>query len=198
MNLKVLFVAILSFNAFANDNKTVKLNFWSELYPKTYNTLYCNMDKSESDVTVISEIYSLSKIASASQCKNVEGCKNTKFIKASTDLHNLWPVNKWAEKTLENVIYGELDESVHSFSYQKCTLERTTSKNPKFLPREEVRGAIARSYLYMIHKYDLPHYDLLPVLISWHFKHPVSPEETRRNKLIIKLQGNSNPFIGNK
>ena len=68
---------------------------------------------------------------------------------------------------------------------------------PMVEPRDDVKGEIARSILYMMDTYRLPlppHMTLLP-LIEWHEEDPPDDHERRRNDKILSLQGNLNHWI---
>ncbi len=79
-------------------------------------------------------------------------------------------------------------------------------------PRDEVKGDIARSMLYMTVRYegdsgelDLelvdytgtsgPNFGKLSTLLAWHIQDPVSDFESTRNDRVYSYQNNRNPFI---
>lgn len=76
-----------------------------------------------------------------------------------------------------------------------------------YVPRDEVKGDIARILLYMIVKYDqlslvdgtpnLSNYEMgiFSVLLQWNHQDPVDDFERNRNDVIYGYQHNRNPFI---
>ena len=64
-------------------------------------------------------------------------------------------------------------------------------------PRDDVKGDIARSLLYMLKRYELklPSDMDLEMLLEWHLADPVDDMERWRNFAIERLQGNGNPYI---
>jgi len=79
-------------------------------------------------------------------------------------------------------------------------------------PRDEIKGDIARSMLYMTVRYegdngelDLelvdyvptsgPYFGKLSTLLAWHIQDPVDDWERRRNDRVYSYQNNRNPFI---
>ena len=80
--------------------------------------------------------------------------------------------------------------------YGGCDIEII---NRKIEPRPEIRGDIARSYLYMAWAY--PGTGIIskknrPLLTLWDRQDPVSPWEFKRVRHIEAIQGNRNPFVG--
>ena len=68
----------------------------------------------------------------------------------------------------------------------------------RFEPRTEVRGDLARAYLYMADAY--ADYDIIDgesraMMQKWHQADPPSSWERERSGLIQKIQGNDNPWI---
>jgi len=119
--------------------------------------------------------------------------KDPVFTQMEGDLHNLQPA------------IGEIngDRSNYRFSmlageerlYGKCDFE-VDFKGRKAEPRPTVRGDIARTYLYMADKYNLPLSRQQRRLFEvWTKSDPVDPWERQRNRLIARVQGDSNPYI---
>jgi deoxyribonuclease-1 len=109
------------------------------------------------------------------------------------DMHNLFPA------------IGELNADRSNFrfdfdiasptQYGMCQFE-VDFKNKRVKVREEIRGIIARDYLYFhkqytmkISKQELQKYE------AWNKLYPPNEWERKRNLKIAKIQGNSNPFI---
>ena len=65
-------------------------------------------------------------------------------------------------------------------------------------PRDEVKGDIARSLVYMHFVYGLPLENAVSdkdLLLTWMHADPPDAEEMRRNALIDQLQGTPNPLL---
>jgi deoxyribonuclease I len=120
--------------------------------------------------------------------------KTDKVFKAmEADLHNLVPA------------VGELngDRSNRSFSmvtgeprvYGKCDFEIDYDTD-KVEPMPSVRGDIARTYFYFEKQYGLRISKKQRRLFDvWNRADPVDEWEMERNRRIIKIQGNGNPFV---
>ena len=87
------------------------------------------------------------------------------------------------------IIVGEKRE------YGECDVE---IKKGKFEPREEIRGEIARTYMYMDSVY--PGRGIISrknwkLFGSWHKSDPVDEWECERARRIEKIQGNRNLVV---
>ncbi len=118
------------------------------------------------------------------------------FRHMEADLYNLVPE------------IGEMNQSRGTLGFQKHLmgggLQRgscaTLIGMDGVLPREEIRGFIARTYHYMHAAY--PGLELIneknaELLREWAEKYPVSAEEEERGRRIAKVQGNRNPYLDN-
>ena len=176
-------------------NKVRDTVFWPELYNKDYKTFYCGIDKTKGSLVTVELVYPASWIASALGCKSRKECKLDKYREASSDLHNLWPAIKRFNSSRGNLPFGEIDGEKPSFKTPECDFERTTGKGAVGEPRDEIKGKIARSFLYMVHWYDLPTHDLLPLMVKWDKKYPAKKSEIERQDWIENKQERQNPFI---
>ena len=176
-------------------NKVRDTVFWLELYNKEYKTFYCGIEKAKGTVITVEHVYPASWIASSLGCKSRKECKIDKYREASSDLHNLYPALKRFKASRSNLPFGEIEGEAPRFDLPKCDFERTTGKNAVVEPRDEIKGQIARSYLYMVHWYDIPTHDLLPLMVKWNNEYPPTPEEIKRQDWIEAKQGRRNPFI---
>jgi deoxyribonuclease-1 len=76
--------------------------------------------------------------------------------------------------------------------------ERTTGAKAIVEPRDDVKGDIARSLVYMHFVYGLALEDAVAdkgILLGWMQTDPPDAEEMRRNALIDQLQGTPNPLL---
>ncbi len=112
------------------------------------------------------------------------------FPSRATDIHNLKPADPDENANRSNDYFGAID---------------TTDI---YIPREEVRGDVARILFYMAVMYtDMSLNDdkssnvalrtmgLLSTLLEWNEADPVDDFERNRNDVLYSYQGNRNPFI---
>lgn len=132
-----------------------------------------------------------------------------------TDLFHVYPTDIYVNKCRSNYVHAELDSvsftstngtavgysSAPGYSVQACE------------PADEYKGDIARSYFYMVTRYQdvisgwrsyamfskdsFPSLSqwALETLLKWHDQDPVSQREIDRNNAVYALQNNRNPFI---
>ncbi len=106
-----------------------------------------------------------------------------RFKHMEADMHNLFPAIKLEDPNPQPTVGGMAE-------YRFC---RST---PPDIPREGVRGDVARAYLYMSYQYKIALPDLLEdTLRKWHLADPPDSWEEKRNSMIELDQGNRNPFI---
>ncbi|HAN00644.1 MAG TPA: hypothetical protein DCQ26_18780 [Marinilabiliales bacterium] len=108
-------------------------------------------------------------------------------IGVGSDLHNLKPADP-AENSSRSNDYFDVEQTADTY-----------------VPRDEVKGDIARILFYMTVMYDYLElvnsaplvYEMakLDVLLSWHKADPVDDFERNRNEVIYSYQKNRNPFI---
>jgi len=124
--------------------------------------------------------------------------ENESFRYMYTDMYNLYPsigaVN-YLRANFNFTQFAAKDEVENTFG--SCNLK--ISKN-KVEPRDEIKGLIARTYLYMQSAY--PRYSIgspmEAVLKAWNKKYPVSRWECVRAYRIEHLQGNANKIVKDK
>ena len=118
---------------------------------------------------------------------------NEEYRRMQADMFNLYPaigeVNERRRNYSMAIIKGEKRE------FGKCDVEIT---NKKVEPRENIRGEIARTYLYMDSVYpgrgiiSKKHRELFD---SWNKSDPVDEWECERAKRIENIQGNRNEIV---
>ena len=138
-----------------------------------------------------------------SKCRTSEGKKykgrrcarkaNAKFWLMETDLYNFVPTVGEVNKIRSNYKMGIIDGETREFG--KCDVE---IKNKTIEPRPEVRGNIARIYLYMDGAY--PNFGIVNnenkyLLESWDRMDPVNEVECDKARAIYKIQGRKNPIL---
>jgi deoxyribonuclease I len=123
-----------------------------------------------------------------------KACKNDiSFNEMKADMHNLVPsigeINndksnyKFADKTAKKRLYGN------------CEFE-IDSKSKEIYVKDNSKGDIARIYLYMSDKYNIPLSKTeRKMMEEWNIKDPTSTWEKIKNERVFKLQGNRNSFF---
>lgn len=138
----------------------------------------------------------------------------------NTDLFHIYPVDKWVNAQRGDDPYGEVQSpswtSKNGGKLGPNAYGSTYSGNA-FEPIDSYKGDLARSYFYMITRYQdvsaqwpkdksgqymfdyqqYPGYQswAIDMLLQWHRQDPVSQKEIMRNNAIYQIQGNRNPFI---
>ena len=121
------------------------------------------------------------------------GKMNKEYRRMQADMFNLYPaigeVNGRRSNYSMAIIKGEKRE------FGKCDVE---IKSRKVEPRDEIRGEIARTYLYMDSVY--PGRGIISkknrkLFDAWNQSDPVDEWECERSKMIEKIQGNRNEVV---
>ncbi|WP_159566605.1 deoxyribonuclease I [Budvicia diplopodorum] len=131
------------------------------------------------------------------QCWQNGGRKNcTKdpiFNQMETDLHNLQPAVGEINDDRSNFQFSQW--SSQATQYGKCQM-KIDFKGKLAEPPERARGAIARTYFYMRDRYHLRLSKQQTQLFdAWNYRYPVTLWECERNRRILKIQGNDNPYV---
>ena len=118
------------------------------------------------------------------------------FVRMEADLHNLVPAIGELNAARSNYAFGLLpaikDKDVE---FGACQI-KIDSRNKVVEPRTEVRGTIARAYLYMSEVYKIELTDRESQLFNvWALKYPPAKWEIDWNRSVAKIQGNNNFFI---
>ncbi len=138
-------------------------------------------------------------------CTDAEGKKysgikcceeiDTKFRKMETDLQNIFPVVGELNGARANHEFGDVPGEPRQ--YGKCDFE-TDPVRKIVEPSPNLRGDIARVYLYMHHVYG----DALPLtpaqrsqFEAWNAEDPPDDWERSRNRAVARMQGAGNPLI---
>ncbi|WP_201265477.1 endonuclease [Mariprofundus sp. EBB-1] len=121
------------------------------------------------------------------------GRSNDTFRAMESDMHNLVPAIGELNGDRSNFRYGMI--SGESRRYGDVDFE-VDFKHRVAEPAMNVRGDIARTYFYMEKVYGLNISKKQRRLFDvWNREDPVDAWEVWRNKKIMALQGNSNPFV---
>ncbi len=126
-----------------------------------------------------------------------------------TDAHAIRPVDNSVNSARS---YKDFDEGGNEYFDNGVPTGCYFTSN-SWEPRDEDKGDVARSILYMDIRYEgtngeidltavdqlntfpLPQHGKLSTLLQWHFQDPPDEFERRRNDVIHKWQKNRNPFI---
>jgi len=141
-------------------------------------------------------------------------------INAGSDLHHLRPTNASVNSTRGNHTMGDLNHSGTAVKYNGKTVGWLDTSTDTFEPLDNVKGDVARIYLYVYVRWqqpnlyedvssaNLPAFDSddsandgqaviesLDTLLEWMIEDPVDTWEMSRNDIIEDVQGNRNVFI---
>lgn len=141
-------------------------------------------------------------------------------INGGSDLHHLRPTNATVNSTRGNYTMGNLNHSGTAVSYNGKVVGWYNSSADTFEPLDNVKGDVARIYLYMYVRWqqpnlyedvssaNLPAFDSddsandgqaviesLDTLFEWMMEDPVDTWEMSRNDIVEDVQGNRNVFI---
>ena len=115
------------------------------------------------------------------------------FAKMEGDLHNLYPAIGEVNGDRRNYKFKEVVKG--KSPYGKCQMVIDTKRQVAMIPKR-AQGQVARAYLYMADRYNLP---LDPEHINlfnrWNKQNKPTKNECLYNKYVAKVQGNDNPFV---
>lgn len=130
-------------------------------------------------------------------CKNKKGRKcaskvSALFRQMEADMYNLWPESGGINGARSNKPpVASLRGPATAFG--KC---ETFIGKKEFSPRPQVRGEVARAYLYMNYAYEIPlSNEEMSLYQEWNKADPADQWECERGQRIKKIQGNANPIL---
>lgn len=132
-----------------------------------------------------------------------------------TDLFHLYPTDSYINSMRSNYPFGEVGTVSKQSSGGFSKLGKSAVpgySGTVFEPADEYKGDFARTYFYMVTRYeaqvagwssDMLSGDAYPaftdwaleVLLKWHRQDPVSDKEVDRNNAVYGIQHNRNPYI---
>lgn len=116
------------------------------------------------------------------------------FSKMEADLHNIVPEIGELNGCRSNFRFGLLPQ-IKSGQFGACAF-KIDPETRRVEPRAEVRGQIARAYLYVAKIYHLHLSDSQRKLFwAWNKQYPPESWEIERDRRIANIQGNHNPYI---
>ena len=117
------------------------------------------------------------------------------FQRMEADLHNLVPAIGSINQARGTLYFGEVKEP---FEYIMGCPIKINRKEKMVEPRDEIKGTVARAYLYMSEKYNVPlSLEQQKLYQAWHKGFAPLEWEIRWNRLVKVIQGNSNHYIEN-
>lgn len=132
-----------------------------------------------------------------------------------TDLFHLYPTDSYINNMRSNYPFGEVGTVTKQSSGGFSKLGKSTVSGYSgtvFEPADEYKGDFARTYFYMVTRYEsqvtgwnsdmlsrnaYPAFTdwALAMLLKWHRQDPVSEKEINRNNAVYGIQHNRNPYI---
>lgn len=118
------------------------------------------------------------------------------FREMEADMHNLVPSVGEVNGDRSNYRFGVLPST--PYQHGACDV-KIDFKQRVVEPRDEIKGMIARTYLYMHDRYNMRMSDQQRQLFqAWDKQFPVSTWERERDARITQRMGHENPHISNK
>lgn len=115
------------------------------------------------------------------------------FKTAHNDLHNLYPANGEINGDRSNYKFGEIPGEKREYGQCDFEIDRPIRRAE---PANHLKGNIARTYLYMSDTYKVRLSKQQQQLFNvWNLLDPVDDWERERNRRIMQIQGNGNPYI---
>jgi len=115
------------------------------------------------------------------------------FQRMEADLHNLVPAIGSINQARGTYPFGLVEENIEDFMGCPLKISRTEKKVEL---RPEIRGLIARAYLYMSTQYDISLPSAEKTLYEqWNQEYPPDGWEIEWNEKVSQVQGNHNTYI---
>ncbi|MDR0806113.1 MAG: deoxyribonuclease I [Enterobacteriaceae bacterium] len=119
--------------------------------------------------------------------------KDPIYKRMETDLHNLQPAIGEVNYDRSNFQFSQWN--AQATQYGQCKM-KIDFKRKSAEPPERARGVIARTHFYMRDRYHLRLSEQQTSLFNaWDRYYPVTRWECERNRRILKVQGNDNPYV---
>lgn len=120
---------------------------------------------------------------------------DSEFSAAEADLHNLVPSIGEVNGDRSNFALGITTENPGQYGQCQTVVD---FKGKVAMPREDVRGAAARIYLYMADRHDLRlSAQDRRIYDAWNRQYPVGEWERWRNQVVACVMGWGNHYVGN-
>ena len=185
--LGTLLPAMLTSSAWAGQEETALI----EAYGGEGNSLYCREPFATGSRIKIDYIYSEKQMLQHFGCLTSRQCQRKDgFSSAFEDMHNQYPIERAVVLDRRGSTFDDSpDDEVQP---EECGYRLSYLQ---FEPPDHAKGNVARALVYMSKRHDLPLPSNANLLKLWNELDPPDEEERRRNQLIQRMQGNSNPYI---
>ncbi|WP_223427455.1 endonuclease [Alcanivorax limicola] len=191
--LAILLPALLCWSTPSQAEPSADDLFIEQVYAEGGQTLYCATPFMPGDRVRIERIYPDRQLLQHAGCTHARLCRNNAdYLRASNDMHHMFPVERQSDLDRRGALFGELRSGVPTSERCGYRLGFQT-----FEPPEAVRGIVARAMMYMHVEHDVPLAGSYEMFLRWHEESPPETAERERNALIGEIQGNRNPFIDN-
>lgn len=152
-------------------------------------------------------IYAMAASSRHRKCWKEGGRKNCRatdrsFNELEADMFNLVPIIGSLNNDAQDYPMGTISSRLDGM-YGSCET-KVDKRNRLLEPQDSVKGLVARTMLYMAHRYGTDKhgpegitlsYDQQKLFMEWHEKFPVSEWELQRNDRIAKIMGHDNEFV---
>jgi len=122
------------------------------------------------------------------------------FRLMESDLYNIYPAVGDMNMQRSNIQMGEISDSepFGTFGGDKCTARILFGDHERFMPMNQYKGLVARTYMYMDASYPgrgILSDQRLKLFIAWDKMFPPTDWECQRAEEIRKIQGNENSIV---
>lgn len=140
-------------------------------------------------ISIVGRQYRCWQNGGRNNCRDV----SVEFNNAEADLHNFLPVVGEVNGDRANFMYGILNET--PYQYGSCQ-SVVNFKARKMMPKEDIRGMVARITLYMYDQYNMRLSKQDKQLFdTWNKMYPVTEWEKMRNQRTACVMGWGNNYV---
>ena len=165
------------------------------LYPEGGSSLFCDSKFTRINSRIrATPLYPLSYVRAELECGTNSQCQsNSRYRLISADLHNLFPMQSSVNLKRRNAEFGNISDPEQPEAIKKgCALFKSFQD---LEPADNLKGDVARVYLYMANTYNMPIKANFQTMLEWNQLDPPDDAEKERNNRIESLQGTRNVFI---
>ena len=175
-----------------------KTLLWENVYAGGSETLYCGVPFNRKlDLGSENSVEHVVPKADLNRLCLIPGWSCSSYSRAASDLHNLWPELGYVNRARSNHPFAEIPGEKHRLNLARCPdFEREKAATGAHVePRDDVKGDVARTILYMQQHYRMQFHTSQQMLLRWHRFDPPNEVERQRNNIIARLQKTRNPYI---
>lgn len=180
-------------NKLFDAKEAMRTYFWKEVYFAGGEALWCKTKFIDAGTRLTADyIFQVSWIKDHVGCSARAECEASRdYRRMTADLHNMYPAEKRVQLDRRNAQFEKVLQS-DALPDPSCRYRIFANY---IEPNNEIKGEVARAMLYMHTAYGLPVPGAIGMYVDWNNIDPPSAHEKQRNDLIMKIQGNRNPFI---